>query len=390
MKLYHATYQAYLESIFELGLGARQRKNWDISTDGGVCFADDMGLAISFCETAEDVDAAVYESGVVCIEVDSGCFLDALLFLDPNWKDEENPDACFMYRGVVAPEDLKVVYEEKYIVCQGEDNMIVDKILDRKDGALCREPYSAHDFYMACMSYGRIADEITRAMDGGMEEDVKEALCSYVLDNKCNPLLCDYIRRINWVEKTHPAVEMAAAMEFNWANAARYGEQPDKMNVYLFESGVLVGPEDAEFDYYTNNNPNLPYGFYDEDQGVVLELDLARILDAMKTYVEQGVEGTYAVVAQQGTADFGSDEYKDIFNGEFDVSGISYEHFKDPDKVLWSMCKMDGRLVEGFLEDMLRGRYLDDILARAAHHCCPVEGNGELLPYDRGTQELTV
>lgn len=115
MKLYHATYQAYLDSIFEHGLGAVQRKNWDISTDGGVCFADDMDLAISFCEVAENVSDEVLESGIVCLEVDSDCLLDELLFSDPNWKDDDCPEACFLYRGVVVPGDLKVVYDECFM-----------------------------------------------------------------------------------------------------------------------------------------------------------------------------------------------------------------------------------------------------------------------------------
>ena len=112
MKLFHATYWANLESIMEYGLGAVQRKNWEISTDGGVCFADDIELAISFCECAEAVDEEVFESGIVCLEVDSGCLLEELLGVDPNWKDEENPEACFLYRGVVAPENLRVLKED--------------------------------------------------------------------------------------------------------------------------------------------------------------------------------------------------------------------------------------------------------------------------------------
>ena len=183
MKLFHATYRAYLDSILEHGLCVVQRKNWDISTDAGVCFAGDMELAISFSETAEDVDEEVYKSGIVCFEVDSVCLVDGLLGLDPNWKDEEYPEACFLYRGVVRAEDLKIVFEENIMEDKEDNRMIVDLILDRKDDAFDRLGYNAHDFYMACMSYGRIADDITRAMDGGTEEDVKAALKKYVLDS---------------------------------------------------------------------------------------------------------------------------------------------------------------------------------------------------------------
>lgn len=91
--------------------------------------------------------------------------------------------------------------------------MIVDLILDRKDS---RE-YNAHDFYMDCMRYGRVGDDITRAMDGGTEEDVKRALCAYIAKNEYNPLLRDYICRINWLGKTEPYIEEAAALAFDAA-----------------------------------------------------------------------------------------------------------------------------------------------------------------------------
>lgn len=98
--------------------------------------------------------------------------------------------------------------------------MIVDRILDRKDG----KPYSAHDFYMDCLGYGRIGDDITRAMDFGTEEEVKRALCKYVVENEYNPLICDYICRINWLGKTDPVIEEAAALAFNAACRAREAE----------------------------------------------------------------------------------------------------------------------------------------------------------------------
>ena len=225
MRLYHATYKANLVSIFENGLGAIQRKNWDISTDGGVCFADDMDLAISFCEAAENVDDEVFESGIVCLEIDSDALSEAFLFLDPNFDDVRDGPACYLYRGVIAPADLKVCWEEHIDDSKEVNNMIVDLILDRKDNALDgvgleeKAKYNAHDFYMACMSYGRIADDITKAMDGGTEEDVQAALCKYISDNEYNPLLVAYICRLNWLCKSDPIIEEAAAAAFDEACA---------------------------------------------------------------------------------------------------------------------------------------------------------------------------
>ena len=73
--------------------------------------------------------------------------------------------------------------------------MIIDLILDRKDF----DEYNAKDFYNNCMDYGRIADEITRAMDFGTEEEVKQALCSYIHNQGYNPKIMDYVNQKNWL-----------------------------------------------------------------------------------------------------------------------------------------------------------------------------------------------
>lgn len=74
--------------------------------------------------------------------------------------------------------------------------MIIDLILDRKDGT----PYEPKRFYNSCMNYGgKFADEITRAMDAGTEEDVKAALCAYI-DGEYNPEIKNYIHSVKWLE----------------------------------------------------------------------------------------------------------------------------------------------------------------------------------------------
>lgn len=82
--------------------------------------------------------------------------------------------------------------------------MIIDMILDRKDfeesGWI---EYNAHDFYCYCMEessvFHGIADDITRAMDFGDEDDVRDALCAYVVSNGYNPAVCKYIRSKEWL-----------------------------------------------------------------------------------------------------------------------------------------------------------------------------------------------
>ena len=74
--------------------------------------------------------------------------------------------------------------------------MIIDLILDRKDGT----PYEPKTFYNSCMDYGSIADEITRAMDAGTEENTKAALCAYIDEQEYNPETKNYIHSVKWLE----------------------------------------------------------------------------------------------------------------------------------------------------------------------------------------------
>ena len=83
--------------------------------------------------------------------------------------------------------------------------MIIDLILDRKDDIEggYDDTYNAHDFYIDCMEYSGIfdgiADGITRAMDEGTEEDIKNELCSYILKCGYNPQICDFVNSVKWL-----------------------------------------------------------------------------------------------------------------------------------------------------------------------------------------------
>ena len=81
--------------------------------------------------------------------------------------------------------------------------MIIDKILDRYDAEKYGDfEYNAHDFYFEVFQYGDIGDDITMAMDYGTEEDVKQALTRYILQNEYNPLIIGYIWSRVWLDNT--------------------------------------------------------------------------------------------------------------------------------------------------------------------------------------------
>lgn len=79
--------------------------------------------------------------------------------------------------------------------------MIIDLILDRKDGIF----YNPSDFYIGVASYAEtasdIAQRIAEAMDGGEEADVQRELCAYIAANNYDPEICEYIKSVKWLEK---------------------------------------------------------------------------------------------------------------------------------------------------------------------------------------------
>lgn len=76
--------------------------------------------------------------------------------------------------------------------------MIIDLILDRKDGA----KYDKVLFVFEVNDYGEtwpeLAGPILEAFRTKMEQIVKHALCGYVLNAGYNPEICDYINSVKW------------------------------------------------------------------------------------------------------------------------------------------------------------------------------------------------
>lgn len=108
MVLYHATYRKNLKSIKEHGLGARQRKNWDISESGVTYFTVDPSVAYSFCECAENVSDATIDSGIIVLATDTNYLNTNNIVVDKNIKDPVMLSYC--YRGIVDPRHLIVMY----------------------------------------------------------------------------------------------------------------------------------------------------------------------------------------------------------------------------------------------------------------------------------------
>ena len=79
-----------------------------------------------------------------------------------------------------------------------------------------------------------------------------------------------------------------------------------KFNIYKIEVGVLWTKDEEHEDYDCYNNVyDKQYGYYDEN--VAFELDYNKALDYAKYYVENGVNGTYAIISK---IDYDNEYYK--------------------------------------------------------------------------------
>ena len=82
--------------------------------------------------------------------------------------------------------------------------MIIDLILDRKEGEEAGEEYDAREFYSDISEWVGLdptfAGDISAAMDYGTNEDVRAALCRYIDAGRYNPALKDWINSREWVK----------------------------------------------------------------------------------------------------------------------------------------------------------------------------------------------
>ena len=74
--------------------------------------------------------------------------------------------------------------------------MIIDLILDRP----YNRTYRAAAFYRDVMLYGEVGHDITRAMDYGTEDDVKRALCAYIINQGYSLDCIKYVMACDWLE----------------------------------------------------------------------------------------------------------------------------------------------------------------------------------------------
>lgn len=109
------------------------------------------------------------------------------------------------------------------------------------------------------------------------------------------------------------------------------------MRAFLIDEGVLLTEEDREFAAYACVYDK-KYGYYDEGQ--CYEKDEKKAVEEARKYVEDGVESTYAIVSFT----FLPDDF------DFEEGCVEDEAYLLQD-VLYSVAKLNGEIVEHFLEE---------------------------------------
>lgn len=84
--------------------------------------------------------------------------------------------------------------------------MVIDLILDRQYEIveLGEDYYEPRKFYHACIGYNEVfemdtIENIIKAMDYGTEDDVKNAICDYIIRAEYSTDICDFVRSVNWI-----------------------------------------------------------------------------------------------------------------------------------------------------------------------------------------------
>ena len=117
-KLYHATYERFLKSIQQKGLGNTTQTMYEDSKPGVVYLANEPEVAESYAECSdwyEEQDEAD-DLDIIIIEVDTDKLDLNKLYVDENvLLDDDEENATWEYHGIIPWEACRIFYFESYI-----------------------------------------------------------------------------------------------------------------------------------------------------------------------------------------------------------------------------------------------------------------------------------
>ena len=146
-----------------------------------------------------------------------------------------------------------------------------------------------------------------------------------------------------------------------------------KFNIYKIEVGVIWNKEDAQEEYECYNKVyDKEHAYYDEN--VAFALDYNKALEYAKSYVESGVNGTYAIISklrynsqelygddiEMAMKDINSilgngfidNDYVNMFGSElYSIDNVVYSLYKTKDKDHpYYNGKGNGKIIENFVK----------------------------------------
>ena len=160
------------------------------------------------------------------------------------------------------------------------------------------------------------------------------------------------------------------------SNKVKFNYYQLKFHVYQIEVGVFLDKDNAEYDCY-NEVYDKKHSYYDEN--VVFTLDYMQAVEYAKNYVNNGVNGTYAIVSKinydsekiygANATDYEMelvsqdiinilgggfiDNYIDTFGGKelYEVNNVIYSLCKERNKENpYYLGKGNGNIVENFID----------------------------------------
>lgn len=187
-------------------------------------------------------------------------------------------------------------------VAQNEsmNEMIIDCILDRKDG----DPYSPEQFYRDVFEYGDVGFDITRAMDGGTEQDVKNALKQYIDKQGYAPEIKDYIDSVEWLNesfkeelgKTYVNIK---GQDVNIESDSYDWIDDDTFVLHLPESGYLTDEAGDKFtiecEYHADEN-DYSFTAVFEDDRISLDRENTFISEDDKELIKEQIDKLVAEI----------------------------------------------------------------------------------------------
>lgn len=98
--LYHATYNAYIDSIMSEGIIPGKHSNWECMINNNCVYLEtNKDRAIDFCEVADNVTDDIYNSGISVLFIDTSKLDKSKFEKDLNMIDDE--ETTIAYNGII-------------------------------------------------------------------------------------------------------------------------------------------------------------------------------------------------------------------------------------------------------------------------------------------------